>query len=328
MFRPMSALAAALCLATLVVFAPFLAPLVLAAWFADLLGPATRRFERLLGGPGRAAGAVVALVAVGLLLPLAAMAATLGSGAGDLVRQLRSALEGQGSLLGTLVGGTEGKPPELGDWAGLATRYGANAWHAVGTVARVSVSAAIAALIFIAALYTFMADGPRAYLWFETHLPLPPPAFARLAGAFRGTGRGLLVAMGGTSLAEGVLATIAYAALGIPRAFILGPLTAVCALVPVVGTGLVWIPLSIGLAVRGDYTRAAIMALIGTFVLGLVDNALRPFLARFGQIGLPTLVVFLSMLGGIALFGGAGILFGPLFTRLCIEALSIEAERP
>jgi predicted PurR-regulated permease PerM len=325
MLRPMTALAAVLGIATLVVFAPFMVPLVLAAWLADLFGPATRRLERALGGRGRAAGAVLALVTLGLLLPFAAVAATVGSGLGDLVQEVRAALEGQGPVVGAFLGADDG-PMEIGDWAGLASRYGANAWHAVGTVARVSASVAIAAFVFLAALYTFLLDGQRVYAWLETNLPLPRAAFARLAGAFQGTGRGLLVATGGTSLAEAVLATVAYLSLGIPRALVLGPLTGVCSLVPIAGTGLVWIPVSIGLALRGDYTRAAIMAAIGTFVLGLVDNALRPFLARFGRIELPMLVVFLSMLGGLATFGPAGILFGPLLTRLGAEALSIVAE--
>jgi predicted PurR-regulated permease PerM len=327
MLRPMSALAVALCIATLFVFAPFVVPLVLAVWFADLFGPACTRLERLLGGRRRAAGALVAFVAIGLLVPLAAIGATVGSGIGGLLQQLRDALEGQGTLLGTLLGGSEGKPLELHDWAGLASRYGANAWHALGTVARVSASAAIAGLIFLAALYTFTVDGKRVYLWLETHLPVPRPAIARLAAAFLATGRGLLVAMGGTSLVQGALATITYVAMGIPSALVLGPLTAVCALVPFAGTGLVWIPLSIGLAANGEYGRAGILAAIGTFVLSLVDNLLRPFLARYGHLGLPTLVVFLSMLGGLATFGAAGIVFGPLLTRLCVEALSIVAEK-
>jgi predicted PurR-regulated permease PerM len=327
MLRPMSALAVALAIATLAVFSPYVAPLVLAAWFADLFGPATRRLERVLGGRRRAAGALIALVTIGVLLPVVGIVATLASGVGDLVEQLRAALEGHGSFVGTLLGGGEGRPLEMRDWAGLATRYGANAWHALGTIAHASVTAVIDTLIFIAAIYTFTVDGVRAHRWIESHVPLPPEALSRLAGAFFDTGRGLLVAMGGTSLVQGALATVLYLAVGIPRAIVLGALTAVCALVPFAGTGLVWVPLSIGLAMNGEYVRAGILAAIGACVLSIIDNILRPFLARYGRLELPTLVVFLSMIGGIATFGAAGILFGPLITRLCVEALSIVADR-
>ncbi len=324
--RPMSALAAALGVATFVVFAPYLAPLVLAAWFADLFRPATARLERVLGGRRRAAGALIALVAIGVLLPLVGIAATLASGVDDLLKQVRAAFEGRGSLRGALLGGSDSRSLEMRDWAGLVSRYGANAWSAVGTVARASVKAALGVLIFIAGLYTFAVDGQRAYRWLEAHVPISPAALARLARAFRATGRGLLVAMGGTSVAQGALATVAYFAVGLPRALVLGPLTAACALVPFVGTALVWVPLSIGLAASGDYVRAGVLAAIGVGVLSTVDNVLRPLLARYGRIDLPVLVVFLSMLGGLATFGAVGVLLGPLLARLCVEALSIVAE--
>jgi predicted PurR-regulated permease PerM len=326
MLRPMSALAVALGIATLAVFAPYLAPLVLAAWFADLFAPATRRLDRILGGRRRAAGALIALVTIGVLLPVVGITATLASGVGDLVEQLRAALEGHGSLVGTLLGG-EGRPLQMHDWAGLATRYGANAWRALGTIAHASATVAIDTLIFIAAIYTFTVEGERAQRWLEAHVPLPRPALSRLVGAFLDTGRGLLVAMGGTALVQGVIATVLYLALGVPRAIVLGALTAVCALVPFVGTGLVWVPLSVGLAMNGQYVRAGVLAALGACVLSTVDNVVRPLLARYGRLGLPTLVVFLSMLGGIATFGAAGILFGPLVTRLCVESLSIVVER-
>ncbi|HTB74541.1 MAG TPA: AI-2E family transporter [Polyangiaceae bacterium] len=324
--RTMNVLAVALGVATFVVFAPFLAPLVLAAWLADLFQPATARLERVLGGRRRAAGALVALVAIGVLLPLAGIAATLASGVDDLLKQLRAALEGRGSLASALLGGDESRSFEMRDWAGLLSRYGANAWHAIGTVARASATAALGVVVFIAALYTFTVDGQRTYAWLEARIPISPSALGRLARAFRSTGRGLLVAMGGTSFAQGALATVAYYAVGIPRALVLGPLTAVCALVPLVGTALVWVPLSLGLAARGEYVRAGVLAAIGACVLSTVDNVLRPFLARYGRIDLPVLVVFLSMLGGLATFGAVGLLVGPLLARLCVEALSIAAE--
>jgi predicted PurR-regulated permease PerM len=327
MLRPMSALALALAIATLTVFAPYVAPLVLAAWSADLFGPATRRLERVLGGRRRAAGALIALVTIGVLLPLVGIAASLAAGVGDLVEQLRGALEGHGSFVDTLLGGGEGRPLRMHEWAGLATRYGANAWRALATIAHASATAAIDVLIFIAAIYAFTVDGERAHRWLEAHVPLPRAAFSRLARAFLDTGRGLLVAMGGTALAQGALATVLYLAVGIPRAIVLGALTAVCAFVPFAGTGLVWVPLSIGLAMSGEYVRAVILAAIGACVLSIIDNILKPFLARYGHLELPTLVVFLAMLGGIATFGASGILFGPLVTRLCVEALSIVAER-
>ncbi len=326
--KAMSAVAAALCIAAVVVLAPLWVPLVLAAWFADLLRPAVRRLERLLGGRRRAAGALLVLLSVGVLLPLVGAIAALTSAFRELLDQVRAALEGQGSLAGALLGGNGlAAPSGVRDWTDLASRFGSNAWLAVSTIVRASASAAIGALVFVAALYTFAVDGERAYAWLVRYAPVPREDLARLAGAFRETGRGLIVAGGGTALLQGGLATVAYFAIGIPRALILGLLTAVCALVPVVGTGLVWVPLAIELAATGQYWRAGIVGAVGAGVVGLVDNLVRPLLARYGRLQLPTFVVLISMLGGIAVFGATGALLGPLSVRLCVESLAIVSER-
>ena len=325
---PVSVVAALLCVAAGAVVWPLWAPLLLAAWFAELLQPAVRRLERLLGGRRRAAGALLVLLTVGALLPLMGALVALISAVRDLLVQVRSALEGQESLAGALLGGGNGADrPELRDWADLVTRYGANAWRALSIVARASATAAIGALVFVAALYTFVVDGERAYAWLEKHAPIPRGDLARLAGAFRETGRGLIVAGGGTALAQGALATVVYVGIGIPRAIVLGPLTAVCALVPFVGTGLVWIPVAIELGASGQYWRFGVVVATGAGVHTLVDNFVRPFLTRYGHLDLPLFVVVVSMLGGVAAFGATGALLGPLLVRLAVEALAIAADR-
>jgi len=326
--KPMSVLVVALCVAAVAIMAPLWAPLVLAAWFADLLRPAVRKFERHLGGRRRAAGVLIVLVAVGILAPLIGIVAALTNSTREFLGQVRAALEGQGSLSAVLLGGGNASAhPRLSDWADLASRYGANAWRAMAVVGRASAGAAIGVLVFGAALYTFTVEGERGYAWLEKHAPISSQALARLAAAFRETGRGLIVGAGGTALVQGALATAAYLAIGIPRALILGPLTAVCALVPFVGTGLVWIPLAIELGASGQYWRFGVVVVLGVGVHSLVDNFLRPFLTRYGRLKLPMFVVLVSMLGGIAVFGATGALLGPLVVRLCIESLEIELER-
>jgi predicted PurR-regulated permease PerM len=326
---PMRALTVALCIAASVVLGPLLAPLVLAAWAADILGSPVRRLERVLGGRRRAAAAVVVLLVVGALIPIIGVVAALASGVGELLDQVRAALEGQGSLAAVLLGQGAGEAAgrhEAQDWANLASRYGANAWRALSVVARASATAVIGMLVFVAALYTFAVDGERIGAWLEEHAPVPSAAVARLVGAFHETGRGLIVAGGGTAVVQGAVATLAYVAIGIPRALLLGPLTAICALVPFIGTGLIWIPLAIELAAAGQYGRAAVVVGVGAGIHSLIDNFVRPMLARYGRLTLPTFLVLVSMLGGLAAFGATGALLGPLLVRLCVESLAIISE--
>ncbi len=230
--------AALLGVGALCMLAPLWAPLVLAAWFADLALPMVRLFERLLRGRHRGAAAVVVLLVLTVVVPIGAAGVVLFAEGRELLEQVRGVLEHQGPLAPALVGTPGSGPPQPRDWADLVSRYGADAWRAASTITRASTSAIVAVLVFVAALYTFAADGDRAYAWFEQRLPFPRDALARLAHAFRETGRGLLIAGGGTALVQGAVAAVAYLAIGIPRALLLGLLTALCAIVPVVGTAL------------------------------------------------------------------------------------------
>ncbi|MFI5302437.1 MAG: AI-2E family transporter, partial [Polyangiales bacterium] len=268
------------------------------------------------------------LLALGVVVPVSGIVVGASSALRGLFDQLRAALEGRGSVTNALLDeSTREAHTTLRDVANLASQHGANAWRAITAVSRASATVAIDLLVFVGALYTFVVDGERAYAWMEQHAPIAREDLARFARAFQETGRGLIIAGGGTALAQGTLATIAYVAAGIPSAMVLGVLTAVCALVPFVGTGLVWIPLAIGLAVRAHYGQTAVVVVVGAGVHNLVDNVVRPYLARHGRLQLPTFVVLVAMLGGIAVFGASGALLGPLLVRLCVEALAIESER-
>ncbi len=325
--KPMSVLTVLLCVTTVAIVAPLWTPLVLAAWTADLLRPLAKKFERILGGRQWVASVLTVLVALGTLIPLIGIVATLASSTLELLAQVRAALNGQGSLATILLGGSSAiRRPAWSDWAAIASRYGENAWRLVTVMGRASASALVAVIVFVAALYTFISDRERGYKWLEEHAPISPDALARMAGAFRETGRGLIVSAGGTALAQGIVATGVYLAIGIPRALIFGPLTAVCGFIPFVGSGLVWIPLAIELGVTGQHWRSVGVVILGVCV-GLIDDLLRPFLTRYGKLDLSAFVVLVSMLGGIAVFGPSGALLGPLVVRLCVEALKIEQER-
>lgn len=315
----------ALAVLAAVAIAPFWAPLVLAAWLADLLAPLVRRFRRLLGGERRGAAAIVVLLALVVLAPLAALTIQIVSGVRDLVTQLRGAVEGQESFADVLFGG---HAHTTHDWLRLLTRDPGSAWRTALAVAHASTWILVSLVVFVFALYDFSAHGARNYRWLARHAPIPRRAFTRLARAFRETGRGILIGGGGTALIQGTIATIAYVALGVPRAWLLGPLTAIAALVPAIGTGIVWIPLAIELALTGETTRAIGITIVGAGVIGLVDNFVRPILMRFGKLELPVLVVLVSMLGGIAAFGAPGALLGPLAVRMAVEALEALRAEP
>lgn len=307
--------------------APLGGPLILAAWFAHLFRPSYRRVVGWTAGRDRAAAFLTVALVLALLLPLGAAAATLITGGRDLVALVMRSEGGKGALEALVSRGSSAEPtlPML-DVPSLLREYGAGAWSAVSGLANASVEMLIALFVFYAAFFGALVHGIRTHVWMLRHAPLGPRTVTRLVRAFHEAGRGLLVGTGLTAIVQGTLATIAYLALGVPRAFVLGLFTTIAALIPSVGTAIVWVPVAAGLALTGSVIKAIILAGIGIGVIGVADNVLRPVLTHSAHLELDSTLVLLAMLGGISAFGTFGLFLGPLVLRLAIEALAIARE--
>jgi predicted PurR-regulated permease PerM len=310
------------------VFVPFWAPLVLAAWAAVMARPLLMKTAKLTGGRHRAAGALVVLLVAMLFVPLVASVISLSRGALELGHNIAQSRGAKSALIAVVSGGDQSGQ---GDAASilqspqrifaLLQEHGAQAASLLTGIASLATDALLGFFVFIYAVYVFLVDGPSLYEWAEKHAPLEIEHTRRLVAAFNETGRGLLVGVGLTGLAPGVVASITYVALGVPRALVLGLLTCIASLIPSVGTALVWIPIAIGLALAGKTVAAIIMTAVGVLVIGTVDNVLRPVFSRFGNLELSTFVLLTAIFGGLAVFGPWGLLLGPLLARLAKEAL-------
>ncbi len=324
----------ALVAAAAVTFLPLWAPLVLATWVAVMSRPLMLKVAKATGGRHRAAGALVVLLVVVIFVPVAASVVSLLQGAIGLGQSLLQSHGAKSALIAIVSGGSGATGDAAGAGAGgnsvlqspakivaLLQEHGAQAAQLVGGIAGAATGALLALFVFVYSVYVFLVDGPAMYDWLEKHAPLELEHTRRLVAAFVETGRGLFVGVGLTGLTQGVLATVTYFALGVPRALVLGLLTLLASLIPSVGTALVWVPVAIGLALAGKTVSAIIMAVVGVLVIGTVDNVMRPVFARFGNLELPSYVLLTSIFGGLAIFGAWGFILGPLFARLAKEAL-------
>jgi predicted PurR-regulated permease PerM len=124
-----------------------------------------------------------------------------------------------------------------------------------------------------------------------------------------------------TGLAQGVLAGIGYGIVSVPEAALLGALTAICSLVPAVGTLLVWVPVGVVLAVTGRVGAGIFVLVWGTVVVSIVcDYVVRPKLVG-GKGHVPTLVTFISLFGGVEVFGLVGLIVGPVIASVALALL-------
>ena len=317
-----------LVLAAAVTFVPLWAPLVLAAWVAVMTRPLLTRIQKITGGRDRAAGAIVLAMVIIILVPVGVALLSLVRGAADLGKGLLASNGAKNALITVVSGGAPApgsgpldvlaSPQKI---IALAQEHGAQAASIASGVAGAATEALLGLFIFLYAVFVFLVDGPGYYDWFEKHAPIEIEHTRRLVAAFNETGRGLFVSVGLTGLAQGLVATMTYFALGVPRALVLGLLTCVASLIPSFGTALIWVPIAIGLAFAGKTASAIIMAAVGTVVIGTVDNVMRPVFARYGKLHLSSFVLLTAIFGGLAIFGAWGLLLGPLFARLAKEAL-------
>ena len=144
--------------------------------------------------------------------------------------------------------------------------------------------------------------------------------FAKFAVVIRATIKGNVV----IAVLQGVLGGVIFWLLDIRPALLWAVLMAVLALLPVVGTGLVWVPAAIYLLATGAIWQGIILILYGALVIGLVDNVLRPILVG-KDTEIPDYVVLISTLGGIAAFGLHGFVIGPVIAAMFIAVWAIYA---
>ncbi len=318
------------CLAAAVALWPFWSPLLLAAWAALVAKPLHRSLARRIHRRKGAAALLTVLVVLAILVPLIVIVLSLSASAVTLGQQLLQSGSGAEALR-ALASGTDKQaidPRHLdaSQLLDLARQHGASALNVAKLTFGALTVSSLGVIVFVSAFYTFLLEGPELHEWLLVHSPLERGHFHRISSAFAEVGRGLLIGVGLTALAQGAVATIGYVACGVPQPWVLGLMTVLASLIPSIGSGLVWAPVSLGLLLAGRPGAAAAMLAIGCFV-SLVDNALRPLLAKYGQLRMHGLLLFLAMLGGVAVFGASGLLLGPLLVRVAIELLAMLREK-
>ena len=131
---------------------------------------------------------------------------------------------------------------------------------------------------------------------------------------------GVLVA-----IAQGIIGGAAFSILGIPSPVLWGFAIAIASFVPIVGAFAVWGPAVIYLFVHGEVGQAFALICIGLFGISMIDYLLRPIIIG-SRTKMHVLVILLSVLGGIQVFGLIGLVMGPLVVAVFISVINIFRE--
>lgn len=316
---------------------PFMLPLFWAVVLAVLFRGVYRGWLQLMRGWRNSAALVTLLTAVLIVIvPLALIGVALtneviglytrlADGAVDVEAPLRW-IEEQAPLVADQLQRFGIAPQNLTEWATQAAAT-VSQFVAQQAFALTQNAAQFAVMFFLMlyVLYFFIRDGDRLLELLVRALPLGDAREHRLFERFvlvaRATVKGTLV----VAAVQGGLGGVLFWIVGIQAPVLWAVVMAILALLPVVGTFLVWGPAAIYLFTVGQIGSAIFLVIGGAFVVGLVDNFLRPILIG-RDARMPDWLVLVSTLGGLVKFGLTGFVAGPMLAAFFMVAWEIFGE--
>ncbi|MGF6154058.1 AI-2E family transporter [Pseudomonas fluorescens] len=179
--------------------------------------------------------------------------------------------------------------------------------------------------IMLYLLFFFLRDGAELSRKVRAAVPLAEHQKRRLQLKFnrvvRATVKGNLM----MAITQGALGGLIFWFLDIPSALLWAVVMAFLSLLPAVGAGIVWVPVAAWFLLSGAIWQGVVLGLFGVFVIGLVDNILRPTLVG-KDTRMPDYLVLVSTLGGLAIFGLNGFVIGPLIAALFMSSWDLYIE--
>lgn len=308
--------------------------LILAAIFAGLLHAPYHWLQRVLGGrPALAAVLTLLLSIIAIGLPLIGLVGIVVAQAVEVSEQLRPwmrELMRQDAPFERLFPGwipyAEELEPYREDILNKIAEAGTGAgeWliKSLSTLTQGTLGFLLGLFVMLYAMFFFLIDGPRLLAQLKSYLPLGAAdrdlVIDRGLTVTRASLKGILI----IGALQGFLMGLGLWAAGLSGAAFWGTIVFVLSAIPGLGAPIIWIPAAIYLVVTGSVAWGIALAVWGAVVVGLIDNVLRPMIVG-RDAKLPDLIVLVSILGGIGVFGAVGILLGPILAAMLDTLLNI-----
>ena len=314
------------------IIAPFLSPIAWAVVVSIVFYPVYMLALRWLRFESLASLATLAVILVVILGPLSSFGYLLAIELGQLVQKLKTgpslqsifALPGVRWLYAHVEPLLEENHIELNTlishWL-AALR--AHLLDAISIGARNILSVVLDFILMILSTFFILKDGPRFIIRMRDYLPFSEDHKDRLISEARDMIFSTIY--GGVMVAaiQGLIAGLAFWALGISMPVFWAAMTFLASFAPFVGTAAIWLPVSVYLFLTGSVLKGLALMIVGIFFIGvLTDYLLRPLILK-GKMKMNTLLILLSVFGGMEFFGIIGLVLGPLTLALFVSVLEI-----
>ncbi len=303
----------------LVAVAPFLSGLV----GALILFALTRRFHYRLAAliPPKVSALVIAVGTLAVVLvPGAWLVSTIVAEASTALRGLTPE-DVTRWVASTPMGGSDLTKDIGGAVAGIVEWISSRAVRFVGGVA----TAILNAVLALFGLYYLLVDAPSLWTRVKRLLSVPENVADLLAARFGAVTDALLLGTMLTCVLQGTIVGIAFALVGLHPAVLWGFVTACAAVLPILGSGFVWLPGIVVLLATHRFGAAALLALLGGGIASNVDNVVRLVVYRRVS-GIHPMVTLVGVFAGVRMFGLMGAFIGPLVLSCFVELLSVYDE--
>jgi predicted PurR-regulated permease PerM len=299
---------------------PFLTEIGWAVVLAICLAPLRTRLARRLGATGSAAGLIVMVVLV-LIAPILLVAHVLAGQGPQIANQLKAYVDTRGGPVGIVhvvwhwlherqfvLPSEETLAQQLSKRLEEAA---SDAGHQAERIVAQAVAFGFSLSITLCILFFMLRDGPQMASGVRRLLPFGPERNARLLALIHDIVSTSVTSTLVIAVIQGIVGGIAFLLLGVPSALLWAGLMTILAVLPVAGATLVWAPAALWLALSGSFVKGLALALVGVLILGNVDNVVRPLMLA-GRARMSTLLLIITLLGGVSAFGFIGIVLGPV----------------
>jgi predicted PurR-regulated permease PerM len=310
---------------------PFVNVLAWASVLVILFYPIHQRIVALTNRPGWSALLSTVIVIAVIVLPLTLLTLVVAKEIGELAKNaqefFRYLLDPSSpvigwitSRLGRFAGANHIDPQEylLDRLKNLSETIAGRTLGLLGGV----VGSIFQAFLTVFTMYYLFRDGARIYDAMLNAIPLnvaeTRKIFERTYEVIHASVYGVIV----IAMIQGTLGGLAFAVLGLPSPVVWGVVMFFLAMIPMVGSSVVWIPTAIYLGVSGHLGKAVALALWGALVIGTIDNILRPKLVG-ERARLHELLIFFSVLGGLQVWGPLGLVLGPVMIAITLALFNI-----
>ena len=198
-------------------------------------------------------------------------------------------------------------------------------YQSVSTISANVINFFVSLFIFVYLTFFFLRDGEKILQHCMDAFPMKNEDESYLLGQFQKTTRATIKGTVMVALAQGFLGYLTLLLIGINGALIWGAVMALLSIVPAVGTVLVWLPIALVLFLNGEIMDASLLIFSGVFIIGMIDNLLRPILIG-KETKMPDYLILLTTIGGISIFGITGFIVGPIIASLFISIWSLSSR--